>query len=186
MSGFGFDSTTKSEEAVVGNYLTAGINENIKLKEVSFNDDSDNHYMEIVVEDADGRSVNRRYFDPSNDRFDVEKATNKFNKVCKNLATKFLGNDFEMEGAKSFKAFVGNFIKALKPHFGTGDLRVKVILNNKDFSTLPGYAPIFESMEVASGDSKLFINPEFDRVEKMKISNTSEADTEAGDPDWLS
>ena len=182
---FGFDSETKSEEAVTGKFIPAGINNNVMLKEVAFNDEGDNHFMEITMEDKEGRTVNRRYFDPSNDRYDVAKAVNKFNKVCKNLATKFLGDDFEMEGAKSFKAFVNNFAKAMKPHFGTGNLRVKVILNKGDFPTLPGYAPIFESMEVTPAESKLFINAEFDRVEKIVVSATSENTTEDGDPDWL-
>jgi hypothetical protein len=171
---FGFDSTTKSEETATGKFIPAGINENVKLKEITYNNGETfggTEVIEFVFEDSLGRTVNRRYFDPSKTQYDVEKAMAKFNRICKNVATKFLGENFEMAGAPNFKAFVDAYIAALQPHFGTGDLRLKVILNKSDYPTLPNYAPFCELMSVPADQSKLKINPTYDRTEPFATND---------------
>jgi hypothetical protein len=184
---FGFDETT-SEVTATGKFIPAGIQDNITLKNVEFLDDAGNGNpaLEITFEDSEGRTVNKRYFDPSKSQYDPQKAVNKFNKVAKNIATKFLGDNATLSGT-DFKSFSQNLIAQLTPHFGSATkLRVKVILNNADYPTLPGYAPICELMTVPKDQTQLKINPDWnDRVEPVAATPTdTEGTGEAGGAPW--
>lgn len=178
---FQFDATT-SEVTATGKFIPAGIQDNITFRSAIWLEDAGggNPALEIIFEDADGRTVSKRYFDPSKSQYDVEKAVNKFNKIAKNLATKFLGDNAAISGT-DFKSFCQNLITQLTPHFGSPNkLRVKVILNNSDFPTLPGYAPICELMTVSKEQSTLKIMENFrDRVVPNNVTPTDGVQTEA-------
>jgi len=175
--GYGFDDNN----AVESTFMNPGINQNIKLKKVAF---------ENSKEDGSGQDVLRFFFiDSENFNFihtefpiDVERT--------KAFAVEY-NNDPEKEVKKQF-AQQGNRVRHilsayLKPEqlilaansweeYGkavvtlAGDsfmdvlVRIKCILNNKDFLSFPknSISPFIERMDQPQ---KMKLNPKYDRVE---------------------
>lgn len=118
--------------------------------------------------------------DPITDEDAVKKAYMLFNQRAKHIATKFVDEDTIVEalkGAGSYKefgeAYAGLFTE---DRISNTLVRLKVVLNSKDYSTLPKFPPFIESMSVPRDKSKLEIDPQYDRVTKAN------ADTDADDP----
>ena len=130
--------------------------------------------------------------DPITSEDAVAKAYKLFNQRAKHIATKFVDEDTLVEalkGAGSYAEF-GEAYSSLFTEARISDtyVRLKVVLNNKDYSTLPKYPPFIESMRVPKEKSNLEINPQYDRVEKSNVNSDSDdpmsiTEDEEGIPD---
>ena len=178
---YGFDITTVDNDSD-SKFIQAGIKKGIFLKEVKFvpATESANAYMEVVCENKEGQTVNRRYFEPKLDGKickspeDVDKAVKKFAKVVANLTRRFLGDAYAVPAQPSFETFCKKVITDLytrQAAFATTELRTKIVLNTSGYPTLPSYAPIWENVAVVADEqSKLQINPDFDVVDRAGSS----------------
>ena len=168
--GFGFDESTA--EGSVSKFIQVTPETAIAvgrfIKEIKFEENEGNPYMEIVVTNAQEQTAGRRYYEPKIDgsiiknEADFKKAITKFNGVAANLARRFLGESYKPEGVKDFTSLCKTIIKDIGNKYVNKELRIKLILNNKNYPTLPTYAPIFE--DVATNPSKLVVKPSFDNV----------------------
>lgn len=129
--------------------------------------------------------------EPVTDDDAVVKAYELFNQRAKHIATKFIPEDTIVEalkGAGSYAEFGQAYADLFTPS-RTENVRVrlKVVLNNKDYSTLPKYPPFIESMDVPEEKSQLELT-EYDRVTKATSQDADDpmsaaASEGAGIPD---
>jgi len=168
--GFGFDESTA--EGSVSKFIQVTPETAIAvgrfIKEIKFEENEGNPYMEIVVTNAQEQTAGRRYYEPKIDgsiiknEADFKKAITKFNGVAANLARRFLGETYKPQGVTDFTSLCKVIIKDIGNKYVDKELRIKLILNNKNYPTLPTYAPIFEDITV--NPTKLIVNPAFDNV----------------------
>lgn len=165
---YGFDNDTKSEEQD-SQYMAPGLVENTEMVEIEFYpaEGDSGAYLGVEETDAEEKKINKRFYEPRMGSYvktdaDLKKAVIKFNKVLANLARKFLGEQYTMQGA-SFQEVCEKVITDIGNKYVGVKLRTKVILNTNNFPTLPGYAPIWELMTVPLKDTKLGITS-YDKV----------------------
>lgn len=115
--------------------------------------------------------------EPITDDEAVEMAYDLFNQRAKHIATKFIPEDTIVEalkGAGSYaefgEAYAGLFTDS---RIQNVRVRLKVVLNNKDYSTLPKYPPFIESMDVPKEKSKLEIG-NYDRITKANANQDAD------------
>jgi len=185
---WGFTEDTVSEESS-SKFLSAGIHEEVFITKLAYESTPESNYLLVEMADANGKVVNRRYFEPKIDGQivktddDLKKAVNTTVKIIANLARKFKGEDYVCSGT-SFADLCRNVINDIG-EYKNKPLRTKVLLNKKNFPVLPAYAPIWEDPKVIStANSKLTINS----IDKVKPT-TENADTDTpkstGGPSWL-
>lgn len=201
---YGFDQTTQETTAVSA--LQPGIVENVFLKEVKFQSMSEGKdpvlqitfgnnsgTLNSIMWPVDSASVTAR--DGATHRRDVpalgfvkgatitrEDAVkmefDNFNTRLKHIATKFVSEEEANVRGNSYAEFAKNYVALLdKDEFKSVSLRLKVTLNNKDYSQLPKYPPFVESMDVPREQSKLRIT-QYDKV----VRSTEDAPTIADSP----
>lgn len=168
-TGYGFDGSLNSESSTNGKFVPAGIQENLEFTDISFvkNEPGKNDYLEVSMTDRYGRTVNKRFYEPSATQFKtLDQEIIKFNKVAQNLSHKFLGKEHMITGVTSFESLCRKLISDIGSLYkGVNTIRTKVVLNKDGFPTLPNYAPIWErGDEISVNDTKLIINPAFDKV----------------------
>jgi hypothetical protein len=99
-----------------------------------------------------------------------EKLANKTNnqiKRFKHIITKYVPKEkFEGFTANGFEDFVNKTIKILGKTYVGVKVRLKVTLNNANFTSLPNYIPFIELMSVPKADSFLSINTAMDKMMK--------------------
>lgn len=177
----GFDGNT-SIESTGGKYINItpenAVSKGRFIKELSFN--SEDNYLEVVIENSEGQTASKRYYTPQKGGFiktdeDLEKATTKLVKIIANIVRLYCPKDTAIEG-ETFKELCEASIKKINevnPEFSKKELWVKLIYNNKDFTTLPGYAPIALPASLSEEEVKkygLVIRPEYnDVVEKAPV-----------------
>lgn len=171
---FGFDETTKDSGK---NLMLPGINR----KPASFPELADvdtfitginylpkegatSASLEVCMRDSEGRTLESRFFDPTEGEYGGEKAVKKFVKVAANLARKFLGESFVIAEQPTFEAFCNKLISDIGTRYQNVPLRTVVVLNSKDYPKLRSYAPIWELASIPEEKSTLVINPRFDNV----------------------
>jgi hypothetical protein len=157
------------------------------IKELKFEENEGNPYIEISVVNVQGQTANRRYYAPKIDgtytktEEDLKKAVVKFNSLMANLSRRFLGESYKPAGVADFSSLCKVIIKDIGTKYVNKELRVKVILNKDNFPTLPAYAPVFE--DVATVPSKLVINKVDNVVSTYKKPDaTPDTDSQGGVP----
>ena len=133
-------------------------------------------FLQISVRENDGKTAQRRYFEPRidgeyiNNEKDLEKAENKFNALVANLMRIFYGDNYDTGEVDSFETYVKKIESDVKrsPGWNKREMRVKLVLNPKDYPTIPSYAPVFEDAKIPLAESKLKIGP-YDRIEKAEV-----------------
>jgi hypothetical protein len=156
--------------------MSPGIHDNCELK----HKDADT-YPIVYGESAKGKKFAAFHF--INDKnetlihtewepFDIdgEKLANKTNnqiKRFKHIITKYVPKEnFEGFTVQNFEEFVKKSIAILgKKHVGV-KVRLKVTLNNANYTSLPNYTPFVELMSVPKAESVLNINTAMDKMVK--------------------
>lgn len=88
-------------------------------------------------------------------------------KRFKHIITKFVQKEaYENFTATDFEDFVKKTIKILGTNYIGKKMRLKVTLNNANYTSLPNYIPFIESMSVSKEDSVLSINTAMDKMVK--------------------
>lgn len=210
---YGFDQNT--QESTVVSTLPAGINESVTLRSVEYVEMSEGRDPLLQVTFGSKAGILKYVFwpvDPSkvlepegrNHKKDVpalgfvkdtpitrEDAVkmefDNFNQRLKHIATKFVSEEDAEIRANSYADFCQKYV-ALLNNDAVRDIpvRLKVTLNNKNYSQLPKYPPFIESMEIPREQTKLRIT-QWDKVASDEKSVVVEAPTSFnfGDDDLI-
>ena len=154
---YNINKTTDSEGGSV-KFLDSGIHENVLLTNVEYKtSEAGNDYLVFTFE-KEGRKVNLTEWKPSDTEPEklANKETNQGRRV-KHIVTKFISEDaYIIEGA-DFKSFCEDTVRLLGDAYKGVKVRIKVIYNYNNFTTLPRYVPFIEQMSVPKAESKLEI-----------------------------
>ena len=163
----GFDNTTA--EVNDFKYITVTSKEDAIQENIYFEDfkvekweGKDDAYLEVTVRNDKGQTANRRYTEPKidgtiiKDEAGLKKATDKFLKISKNIATKVLGENAAVKGNNWFELWTNlvNSIKA-KPGWNKVPMRAVFVHDNNGYTKLRTFSPIFELMSVSKENSQL-------------------------------
>ena len=152
------DETTSS----VKMYMEAGIHENCNLTSIRVEKSPNgNNFIAFEFVNEHGYTVTHTEWEPKgDDPLKVEQKAAKLIERIKQIVTKFVPEDAFVFEAKSFEDFCKKTKFLLeKYNFNTKKVRIKVIYNDKGFTTLPAYAKFqfIESMDIAKEASKIRI-----------------------------
>jgi hypothetical protein len=168
---------------VTGNatsYISPGIHENIKMVNVEYDTtDKGNEYVAFYFEDERGDKLSHTEWPvkptkPLDAMSDEEKKTflalidNQKRRVGQ-IVTCFVPKESYTFNADSFKQFAENIIKILGTSFKTKTVRVKIVYNNKNYTTLPNYwrYTFIEPMSVSTAESRIrLLN--IDKIERTE------------------
>ena len=179
MSQFGFDDKTVSEKRT-GGFIDPGIRENLEITQLELSTGEGNPFLLVEATDPEGRTVHKRFYEPTLGGFItsqevLQKEIKKFNGVIANISRKFLGHNYQATG-DGFVGVVQKVITDVGDRYKGVKLRSKIILNNKNFPSFPGYAPILESMDeviAEKNELKISANDKVDPTVDDQRSNTS-------------
>lgn len=188
---YGFDSDTKESAGL--SLLEVGINENVMLKDVVFEEVKGYKTLSFYFEDKSGAQFTHREFaiDPARERQNAESLYStlasqgkvkepksefvekrvkttymKQGSRIKHIATKFMDeSEAIVKDADTFEAF-GRKVQALfKGKMDDRPLRLLLVYNYKDYTSLPDTPPFIEVM--ADGPTELKITSRH-RIEKRQ------------------
>lgn len=181
--GFGADASVEDSVNAGSDYINLSngdkpIDTGRYIDSINYAEANGNAYLEVTVIDNDGKTASRRYFEPKIDGVIVKdedalsKKQQQFSKLVANIGRRFLGTDYVLPETESFEQFCKKFISDLGEKYKGVELRVKLVMNNKNFTTLPAYAPAFELATVLESESSLKVNS----IDKVKADVPATAD----------
>jgi hypothetical protein len=164
-----------NSESRQNNFMGPGIHENVELKHldpetypiVYGESKKGNKFAAFHFINEKGEVLIHTEYEPSDP--DQEKLENKtLNQIkrFKHIITKFIPEDDFIFESENFEDFVKKSIQILGNKYVGKKVRVKVTLNNNDFTSLPNYVPFIELMSTEK--SKLSINTAMDKMVKGK------------------
>jgi len=164
-----------NSETRANNFMGPGIHDNVELKHneegkypiVYGESKKGNKFAAFHFINDKGELLIHTEYEPSDeDREKLENKTINQIKRFKHIITKFVPEDNFIFEASNFEQFVNRTIEILGNAYVGKKVRIKVVLNNSDYTTLPNYVPFIENMEVTK--SKLSINTAMDKTIKSK------------------
>lgn len=173
-----YDLTVNIEtEQTIATFVPTGINENLRLGKVDGSapitlekSKNNNWFIAFNFLNPEGLVLVHTEYEPSDDDKD------KLAKKQKNLVKRILhiGKKLVDESlfkpigkTESFEQLAKSYINIIGDNWKGKLFRVKVIYNNKNFTTLPNYVPFIESMSIPKEQSKLKMSDD-DKVIKSK------------------
>lgn len=159
-------------------YISTGIIENVSLKsaraEVSPNG---NNFLEITFE-KDGATLVHTEWEPVMGQFVTseeelqKKADNQYSRMLQILICFYKDEEINFEG-ESFKEFSKYVALMLNSANKDIKLRVKVVYNDKGYTTLPNYAKytFIEPMILPEGKSSAIVKLNIDKFEKPIVAD---------------
>jgi len=175
-------------------YMNAGIHENVVLTKVEYNiSKNGNEFLAFYFNDEYGDSLSHTEYAPKPrvpfeelDSKDKEAFYNRVNNQRKRIGqivTSFISKDLYDFTSNSFKEFAETIVKLLQSSINNTKVRIKVVYNNKNFTTLPSYWKhrFIENMNIPKEESRIKLL-DIDTLTKTKpniISKVNEVlDTE--------
>lgn len=164
-----------NSETRANNFMGPGIHDNVELKHseegkypiIYGESKKGNKFAAFHFINDKGELLIHTEYEPSDeDREKLENKTINQIKRFKHIITKFVPEDNFIFEASNFEQFVNRTIEILGNAYVGKKVRIKVVLNNSDYTTLPNYVPFIENMEVTK--SKLSINTAMDKTIKSK------------------
>lgn len=145
MSGYGVKkaaliAVTKDNAIATGRYI----------KNIEYRKTDKAEFLTIEVKDEAGATARKSYFPPKigtgfvQTKADLEKEQNKFNRVITNLTGVLIGPGYETGTVDSFEEFCNKVITDIGKNYYEKELRIKLVLDKKNFPTLPNYPIMFE------------------------------------------
>ena len=160
---YNMNDTVQSEGKGL-NFMDVGIHENCKLTEVRQDiSPNGNKYIAFYFEDLEKRTLSFTEYEPKRRPNDTDesyasKIQNQMGRV-RHIATRFMSGDEFKFDATNFDEFGSNVTRLLvKSKYQDVLVRLKVIYNWNNYTTLPPYLPFIEKMGIAKADSKLNIS----------------------------
>lgn len=147
------------------NFIEAGIHENIKLEGVrAEKSQNGNNFIEFKFSNDFGGTFTHTEFEPSARPTDTaeqiaDKNNNQLSRILQ-LMLVFISREELLAGVAQLDSFesLSQWVKALLDRANKGQkMRIKVVYNDRGFTTLPKYAryTFIESMEVPVENTKI-------------------------------
>ena len=187
---FNIDNSLQVKESSLASYMNPGLHDDCEFVGVTKKIASNSRpYLEFSFKNADGETLNHAEWDTDPERITPKPGETKDEAVqrkvknmlmrIKHIATKFIQEDQFVIKAASFDDLCGAVVTALTGKGIGKKVRLKVVYNYNDYSSLPNYCPFIESMD--NDPSTLKINPSFDKMEKSSAVAEAEASKTDGD-----
>jgi hypothetical protein len=158
-------------------FLDVGIHEDVLMTNVEYKVSSNGNEFMVFTFEKDGKAVTLTEWRPKDDDpSKLEDKTNNQIKRVKHIVTKFIPEEMYEFDATSFKEFCEKTIAMLGDKYKDKKVRVKVIYNYSNYTTLPPYVPFIETMDVSKEDSKLEVLS-IDKMTKDKADSEPAAQT---------
>lgn len=153
------------------NYLDVGIHENVELTNVEYKQSDEGNEFMVFTFEKEGKNVSLTEWRPKDDdpKKLADKTTNQIKRV-KHIVTKFVPEEQYEFNANSFKDFCEKTISILGDKYKGKKVRIKVVYNYNNYTTLPNYVPFIEQMEVKKEESKIEVLS-IDKMVKDKADN---------------
>lgn len=162
---YNLDETVSEESS--GNYFNVGIQEDVSLKEITFEEASNgNNYLKFHFEGDNGEKLAHTEWPVNSDDQNAEKKLKNLLIRMKHICTKFVDAEKVIINGESFQDFADKIIALLTPHLQTTKVRIKLVYNYRNYVSLPKYVPFIEKMAVDKSASRLKLDPGFDKLEK--------------------
>jgi len=167
-------------------FLSAGINEDVVLKEVKCELSPNNNYFLEIVFEKNGATLTHTEWEPVLNNFTTtqeqlqQKADNQYSRMLQILNCFYKDEEINFNG-ETFKEFAKYVVDMLNAADKTKKLRVKVVYNDRGYTTLPKYAKytFIEPMEMPEGKSSSIAILGIDQLTKPVIAD---AEVPAGNP----
>jgi len=176
---FGFDESTGA-----GKFMNAGINENVQITSIKYEpmkQGSDKMVIAITFTDPAGSTFVHKEFSPDFKQWEklaktvfqkdpkefIKSEMNAMGERLKHILEPFIPAEQLVLKAPNFKVLAEQYIALAGNHYQGIPLRIKLILNNKDYTTFPKRAisPFVELMKEGV-PTRLVLDPKYDRVVK--------------------
>lgn len=160
-------------------YLEPGIYENIVLTDVLYNESRNgNKFLAFYFSDENGNQVPKTEWEPRGENLE-SKVSNQLARI-KHIAVNsgILSKDefvFKADDFEQFAKQVVDKLKSKQDQWEKHKLRIKVVYDFNDYSTLPSYVrhSWLESMDIPSEQSKIKILPAIDKMERERPDTSS-------------
>lgn len=166
-------------------FLSAGIHENAFLTNVKYEvTDKGSKFIEFKFE-KDGQVLTHTEWEPSKKTFSgelteeefLDKCDNQFRRIEQILLCFYKPEELEVENINSFKEFASWAVELLDKDFSNVPLKVKVVYNDKGYTTLPKYAAytFIESMSSVAENGSKIKTLRWDQFERPVIADRNTA-----------
>lgn len=173
-----FDSTKASGEWNGSSYLEAGIYDNLTLTEIRVDKSKNgNNFIAFYFSDPNNNTVPKTEWEPKGEGEELERKEMNIMERINHIAINsglFTHEEFVIQ-ADSFS----DYIRKVKEKFETKKdkwpqtkLRIKVVYDDNDYTTLPRYTKYtwLESMDIPKEQSKIKIIPNIDKMNRSNVS----------------
>ena len=183
---YNINSDLKVQESTRTTSIPVGIQDDCTMTSVEKKTASNGSvYLEFAFEDASGNTLKHTEWDIDPERITpkpgettqeaVSRRVNSMLMRVKHICTKFVPeNLFQVQG-NSFGELCDGVIRSLGTTYAGKKVRLKVVYNWKDYSSLPNFCPFVEDMQL-SPETKLRIT-QYDKMEKSAQEATAQAAT---------
>lgn len=136
---------------------------------------SGSKFWDLQMKDPKGNENNCREYDIDTSREHWEKKQESQLKRLKHILSKFVPEGTPLPQAATFPELWSAIEVLMKQHqCNTKPIRLKLIYNKAGYLAVPAYVPFMESMTVATEQSKLKLNPDFDTLVRPQKSNPAD------------
>ena len=141
-------------------FIGVGINDDVMLKEAKCELSPNNNYFLEIVFEKNGATLVHTEWEPSLNAFTTtqdqlqQKADNQYSRMLQILRCFYKDEEIDFNG-ESFRDFAKYVVDMLNNADKTKKLKVKVVYNDKGYTSLPKYAKFtfIEPMELPEGTS---------------------------------
>ena len=181
--------TMNKDIPVEGNgsaFLDAGIHENIKLTDVKYDESRNgNKFIAFYFQDGNGNQVPKTEWEPKGEGEDLERKQANVMQRLKHIAVNsgILSEDefqFSVDSFEELGKKVEELLKSKKDQWDKNKLRIKVVYDNNNYTTLPRYTKFacLENMnKIPSEQSKIKILPAIDKMKRDEADNEPQVNT---------
>lgn len=171
-----FDDSIPSSP--VNDYMNVGIHENVELISYEYRVSSNgNKFIELIFSNSFGEKLTHTEWEPKDPNPEKvnDKVINQATRFRYMLTSLLPGENVSFEFA-NFEDFASKIIGILKAKYTGLKVRVKVVFNNKNYTTLPNYLKVtwIESMNIPKEESRITI---IEKIDKMVKETPSEVTT---------
>tara|TARA_R100000458_G_scaffold59907_1_gene72610 strand:+ start:1351 stop:1926 length:576 start_codon:yes stop_codon:yes gene_type:complete len=163
--------------------IAVGINENCLLKGLTKKTDKNgNAYLSIQFTDANGNELNHNEFDinpqyvtPKEGESKEDAVARRVNNMLiriKHICTQFVPKDQFSVSGNNFGELCDGIVALMANANTSTPVRLKVVYDYKDYSSLPNYTPFIEPMTKTPSGLKM---TQYDKLEKTSASAESQA-----------
>lgn len=165
-------------------FIQAGINEDVTLQSVKTEKSPNGNYFLEFTFEKDGATLTHTEWEPKMGNFvDTEeklqqKVDNQYSRMLQILSCYYPDNMLNFNG-ESFKEFAEWIVTLLNAADKSKKLRVKVVYNNKGYTTLPSYAKytFIEPMEMKDGETSKISQLNIDQFTRPVVADKENTET---------